>query len=89
MHDGSKAELLFKAKHGTVTVTIYGPRIGWEWSIVSYFRWVQSTTEPGKWEKRPPDRECDQRHLAKCVQDARKFFKDREKFLEATYGTAR
>ena len=38
--------LLFKHKEGTVTVTIYGPPIGFRWTRVEYFRWVQNTKEP-------------------------------------------
>ena len=83
--DGSKPELLFKYKEGTVTVTVYGPRIGWEWTRVNYHRWVQSTTEPGKFEKRPADREGDQVHLEKCVKAARSWFKQRDREREAAW----
>ena len=68
-------ELLFKTKHGTVTAPIYGPTIGFLWTKVDYFRWVQSTRDAGKWEKRQPDRETDQIHLEKCVKDVRGWFK--------------
>jgi hypothetical protein len=72
-----KPELLFKAKHGTVTATVYGPVAGFQWTRVDYFRWVQSTKEAGKWEKRFPDRETDQLHLERCVKDVRGWFKRR------------
>ena len=72
-----KPELLFKIKHGTVTATVYGPTIGFLWTKVDYFRWMQSTKEPGKWERRFPDRETDQIHLEKCVKEVRGFFKQR------------
>ena len=53
---GNKPALLYKAKFGTVHVTIIGPRLGWEWTRVSYHRYVPSTKEPGKFERRPPER---------------------------------
>ena len=70
-----KPKLLFKAKYGTVTATVYGPVAGFQWTRVDYFRWVQSTTEAGKWERRFPDRETDQIHLERCVKDVRGWFK--------------
>ena len=76
-----KPELLFKTKHGTVTATVVGPTIGFLWTRVDYFRWVQSTKEAGKWEKRLPDRETDQLHLERCVKDVRGWFKQRERRL--------
>ena len=72
-----KPELLFKCKHGTVTVTVVGPTIGFKWTRIEYFRWVQSTKEAGKWEKRLPDREADQLHLERCVKDVRDWLKQR------------
>lgn len=69
--------LLFKHKEGTVTVTVYGPRIGFLWTDVQYFRWVPSTKEPGQWEKRQPNREVDQEHLEKCVKAVRAWLKKR------------
>ncbi len=88
MGDGSEAELLFKARFGTVQLTIYGPRIGWSWTKVNYFRWVPSTKEPGKFETRPPDRECDQEHLEKAVKAVRAWFRQRETEREAPWKTA-
>jgi hypothetical protein len=70
-------ELLFKSKHGTVTATVVGPTIGFLWTKVDYFRWVQSTEDAGKWEKRYPNRETDQLHLERCVKDVRGWFKQR------------
>ena len=72
-----KPELLFKHKEGPVNVTVHGPRTGFLWTTVNYFRWVQSTKEPGQWEKRNPDREQDQVHLEKCVKAVRKWFQER------------
>ena len=75
--NSGKPELLFQHKEGTVNVTVYGPRIGFLWTKVTYFRWVRSTREAGKWEQQLPDREQDQIHLEKCVRAVRKWFKDR------------
>ena len=69
--------LLFKHKEGTVTATVYGPRIGFKWARVDYFRWEVSTKEPGKWEKKPPTREADQLHLERCVKAVRAWFRER------------
>lgn len=74
-----KPTLLFKHKESSVNVTIYGPPIGFRWTRVEYFRWVQSTKEPGQWEKRPPDRETDQVHLEHCVKLVRKWFQQRDR----------
>ena len=71
--------LLFKHKEGTVTATIRGPRIGFQWTIVEYFRWQISTKEPGVWEKLAPTRECDQIHLERCVKAVRKWFRERNR----------
>ena len=73
-----KAVLLFKVKDGTVTATVYGPTIGFQWTKVNYHRYVRSTKEPGKWETRFPDRDIDQLHLERCVKDVRSWFKQRE-----------
>ena len=70
-----KAALLFKHTDGPVTVTVYGPRIGFQWRKVEYFRWVRSTKEPGAWERRLPDRAVDQLHLERCVKAVRKWLK--------------
>ena len=72
-----KPELLFKHKDGTVTVTVYGPRIGFQWTRVEYFRWVKCTKDPSRWERRPPDRETDQIHLEQCVKAVRQWFRAR------------
>lgn len=69
--------LLFRHKEGTVTATIHGPRIGFEWTRVEYFRWEMSTKQPGKWEKRAPTREVDQLHLERCVKAVRAWFRQR------------
>jgi hypothetical protein len=86
--NGSKPELLFKHKEGSVTATIYGPPMGWEWTKVSYFRWVPSSKEPGKFERRPPDREQDQQDLEKCVKAVRAWFREREQQREAAWRVA-
>ena len=86
--NGEKPELLFKPKEGTVTVTVYGPRIGFQWTRVDYFRWVISTKEAGQWERRPADREVDQQHLEKCVKVVRAWFRERERCPEK-YETVR
>ena len=79
MATNSKPTLLFKHNEGTVTVTVYGPPIGFRWTRVEYFRWVQSTKVPGTWEKRLPDREADQIHLERCVKRVRKWFDERDR----------
>ena len=71
--------LLFKHKEGTVTATIHGPKIGFQWTKVEYFRWQMSTKEPGKWEKQHPTRECDQIHLERCVKAVRKWLRERNR----------
>jgi hypothetical protein len=73
-----KPELLFKVTRGTVTATVYGPRIGFQWVQVDYFRRMLSTKEPGKWERRAPDREVDQLHLEQCVKVVRRWLRQRE-----------
>jgi len=82
---GPNAVLLFKHTAGTVRVTVYGPPIGWKWTKVNYFRFVLSTKDPKKWERRDPDREVDQPHLEKCVKAVRGFYKEREKWLAENY----
>ena len=51
--------------------------IGFLWTRIDYFRWVHSTKEAGKWEKRCPDRETDQLHLERCVKHVQGWFKQR------------
>lgn len=74
-----KPVLLFKTKHGAVNASVYGPTIGFLWTRVDYFRYVQSTKEPGAWKKTYSFRENDQLNLEKCVKDVRGWFKQREK----------
>ena len=71
-----------------MTVTVYGPRIGWGWTRIIYFRWVQSSTEPGKFEQRPPDREQDQQDLEKCVKAVRAWFPEQARSREAAWKVA-
>ena len=78
MAQDGKPELLFKVTRGTVTATVYGPRIGFQWVSVEYFRWMLSTKEPGKWERRAPDREVDQLHLEQCVKAVRAWLRERD-----------
>ena len=79
MSGGSKAHVLFKHKEATVTATVIGPRIGFEWTRINYVRCVPSTTTPGKFDPRPPDRECDQIHLQKCVNAVRTWYAKQER----------
>ena len=79
MSDGSKTQVLFKHKEGTVTATVIGPRIGFEWTRINYVRWVPSTTTPGKFDPRLPDRECDQIHLQKSVKAVRAWYAKQER----------
>ncbi len=72
-----KPERLFKTTPGTVSATVYGPTIGFLWAKVEYCRYVQSTKEPGKREKRQPNRETDQIHLERCVKEVRAWFRQR------------
>jgi hypothetical protein len=85
----NKPQLLFKYKHGTVTATIYGPPMGFQWTRVEYLRWIVSTKELGKWEKCFPDREVDQLHLQQCVRAVRQWFKERILATDAPDWTAR
>ena len=75
--DGSRPECLFRCKHGVVNAEVWGFRIGFRSLRISYYRWVPSSKEPGKWEKRPPDREDDQLHLEKCVKAVRAWQQER------------
>ena len=78
MSDAGKPELLFKHKAGTVTATVWGPRIGFCWRRIEYVRWQLSTRQAGKFEPRAPDRECDQVHLHTCVKAVRKWLKNED-----------
>ena len=57
---GNRPQLLFKVKKGTVTAEIRGPRIGWRWRDVRYYRWRKSTKTPAGWDQLTPNRAVDQ-----------------------------
>lgn len=82
---GAKPQLLFQFKKGGVTVEVHGPRIGWRWREIRYFRWMKSTEEPGQWKKVLPNRDCDQLHLEHCVKAVRAWLKEEESSLAAIH----
>lgn len=71
--------LLFRVRRGTVTAEVRGPRIGWSWRVIRYYRWQVSTREPGVWEQLPPDRAVDQIYLGQCVKAVRGWLKEDER----------
>ena len=75
---GNLPELLFKIKKGTVTAEIHGPRLGWKWRTIHYYRWKKCTKEAKDWLKVTPDRAVDQAHLAQCVKAVRAWLKQDE-----------
>lgn len=75
------AKLLSKIKHGSVTAEIWGPRIGWRWRNVTYYRWTRSTKVPGKWERVFPARAHDQPYLQKCVKSVCEWLEQEDEAL--------
>lgn len=71
--------VLFRVKRGTVTAEVRGPRIGWGWRVIRYYRWQVSTREPGTWDQLAPDRAVDQICLEQCVKAVRAWLKDDER----------
>ncbi len=67
--------LLFRVKKGSVTAEIRGPRIGWQWREVHYFRWQKSPKHPDQWIRVSPSRPTDQMHLGQCVKAIREWLK--------------
>jgi hypothetical protein len=67
--------LLFEHDDGPVHVRVYGPRRGFRWRSVEYFRWRISPQHPGTWDKITWFRENDQPHLEKCVKAVRAWLK--------------
>ena len=79
---GNRPQLLFKVTKGTVTVEIRGPRLGWRWRDIQYYRWQKSTKDPAGWDRMPPNRAVDQAHLEQCVQAACHWLRQEDKELE-------
>jgi hypothetical protein len=75
---GNGSQLLFKFKKGTVTAEIHGPRLGWKWRIVRYYRWQKCSKEAAAWNQVLPDRAVDQPHLEQCVKAVRAWLKQDE-----------
>ena len=71
-------ELLFKVKKGTVTAEVHGPRLGWKWRQIRYYRWQRCTRDADGWVKLSPNRSVDQVHLQQCVKAVRAWLKDDE-----------
>ncbi len=67
--------VLFRVKKGSVTAEIRGPRIGWQYRDVQYFRWQKSPKHPTKWIRVDPSRPTDQLHLEQCVKAVRTWLK--------------
>ncbi len=63
-----KARCLFKVKHGTVTVEVWGPTGGYLWRKVFYYRWSRDTKNAGKWLKVDADRPVDQPYVQGCAK---------------------
>lgn len=76
--NGNRVRVLFKVKKGTVTAEVRGPRLGWKWRVINYYRWEISTRKPGTWEKAFPDRTVDQMYLDQCVKAVRAWLRDNE-----------
>lgn len=70
--------LLYEHRSGPVCVRIWGPRKGWRWKRVEYFRYIRSTRRAGQWIKVFPDRESDQRYLLGCVKAATAWLKEQD-----------
>jgi len=73
--------LLFKVKHGAVTAEVHGPKQGWQWRDIRYYRWQKSPKHPTQWIRVPPSRPTDQQHLEKCVNSVRDWLKAEDESL--------
>ena len=73
------AALLFEFQSGPVHARIWGPRKGWRWKSIEYYRYVRSTRKPGSWVRVLPDRAADQLHLLRCVKATTDWLKEFDK----------
>ena len=80
-NSGNRPQLLFQVKKGTVTAEIHGPRIGWRWRNVRYYRWQKSTKNPSGWDQLMPNRAVDQPYLEQCVKAVRTWLKQEDESL--------
>lgn len=78
----SHSRLLYKIKRGTVTAEVHGPRIGWRWRRIKYYRWQKSTRDPKGWDQVSPNRPGDLLHLEQCVKAVRAWLRQEEHDLE-------
>lgn len=65
---------LFEFKSGSVRAVVVGPKIGFRWRTIKYYRWQRSAQNPGEWfETTAAWRDKDNPHLAKCVAAVQQF----------------
>ena len=70
---------LFEARSGPVRAVVIGPRIGFRWRTLKYYRVQSSNKDPGKWvEISSSWRANDNRHLAYCVKAVQRFLDEEE-----------
>ena len=65
--------LLFKHKADAVNAEVWGPRLGWKWQRVEFFRWEISRRVPGEWDKVHSFRWQDVAGLEKCVKAVKEW----------------
>lgn len=63
-------QTLFHAKWGVVHVEVRGPRLGWRWRSIEFFRYLPSTRRPGGWDQVRDFRPADLPALKKCLNEA-------------------
>ena len=73
--NGARVRTLFSCRYGSVEARIAGPRLGFRWRQIEYFRWERSHKPDAAWIKSPADRECDQNDLLRCVRAVLEWLK--------------
>ena len=69
-----QAVKLFETQFGSVRAVVIGPRIGFQWRTLKYYRLQPSTTDAAKWVEISANwRASDNRNLAKCVAAVQRF----------------
>ena len=71
----AKAQQLFKYKSGVVEAVIIGPKEGYLWKRIQYYRF-EFCSKRKEWVQLPPDRENDQPHLRACVNKVNKWLEE-------------
>jgi len=68
---------LFEFESGSVRAVVRGPKIGFRWRTVKYYRWQRSAKYSNEWFKVTSAwRDKDNPHLAKCVAAVQRFLDD-------------